>query len=1198
MVARCRVETNRPTKRLNLHVSSVSPLPKSYRDAFSDLNWQNTMRDEYHALIKNKTWTLVPRPPDTNIVRCMWLFRHKYLADGTLSRYKARLVANASTQLEGIDVDETFSPVVKPGTIRTVLSLAASRHWPIHQLDVKNAFLHGDLSKTVYMHQPLGFRDSVHPGYVCLLQRQGTDTAYLLLYVDDIVLTASSERLAHMVNYNPSQTPIDTESKLGSDDDPVSDPTLYRSLADADWAGCPTTRRSTSGYCVFLRSNLLSWSCKRQPTLSRFSAEAEYRENTRLKELATAVERLSKNNKQRDTRDADHANRIRNVETSLDTIHRSINALTRNIERISVSHPVNGQNNLDAQRLTIASVHFEGSVVPWFKMLQKTYQCGGFIRCGSPGLFSKWTKGTTPLRAQNPLPSPLSLPPLLPKLPVKPLPQIKKLSPAEMQLRREKGLCFTCDETYTWNHKCPNKQYMVLLTSNEDVDLSQVIDSLEVPTENHGDDEVLDHHLSLIAYHGSPGVATICFFGTINGTTLQVLLDGGSSDNYITLRVAMHARLPVEPAANLKDVSSSLPDTTPPDLLNVLHDFASVFSLPKGLPPARSHDHFIVLKDGVNAVKVRPYRYPVSQKTQIEKMVTDMLIEGLIQPGTSPFSAPVLLVRKKDGTWCFCTDYLALNAVTIKDSFPMPTVDELLDELHGSQFFTKLDLRSVYSASWNVHLEHLTIILRCLQEHQLYEKFSKCQFGQQHIEYFGHIVTRARVKIDPLKITTVRDWPVPSSVTQLRAFLRLTGYYRRFIHHYASISHPLTNLLRKDHFKWSLEAQSAFDTLKKALISAHVLRLPDFNRPFIVETDVFGYGIGAILSQDGHPIAFFSKKLSKRMQQTSAYMGHSNTAADGLSRSCNMAVSISYSSIVDDICDNFISSLFVSSLVQDIRNNGEEASCYSSKNGLLYWKDRVVVPPENEEMRHIIREFVRYCQIYQRAKSSQLHPAGLLSPLPIPNQVWEDVAMDFITGLPTSKGYTVIMVVIDRLSKYAHFAALRANYTAHQVAERFVQTVVKLHGIPRSIVFDRDKVFTSAFWSHLFKLQEFWYNSYFHTSIGMTPFKALYGRDRPSIIPCSVFEDTPSDVQTQLQARDVVLAQLKINIARAQAKMKKYADKKRCDPGATHVPLPLLSATEGPLLQPVKILDTRKVRVHNEWEIQVPVQWDCTKTPT
>ncbi|GKC66374.1 ribonuclease H-like domain-containing protein [Tanacetum coccineum] len=318
MVTRYRVGSNRPPARLTFHVSSVSPLPKSYRDAFNDLNWQNAMCDEYHALIKNNTWTLVPRPANTNIVRCMWLFRHKYHADGTLSRYKARLVANGSTQLEGVDVDETFSPVVKPGTIRTVLSLAASRHWPIHQLDVKNAFLHGDLSETVYMHQPPGFRDSAHPDYVCLLQRslyglkqaprawfqrfssyitrvsfhhsrcdsslfiygQGTDTAYFLLYVDDIVLTASSQDLlqhiirslhqefsmtdlgslnyflgisvtwdssgiflsqkkyaleilerAGMVHCNSSRTPVDIESKLGDTGDVVSNPTLYRSLA-------------------------------------------------------------------------------------------------------------------------------------------------------------------------------------------------------------------------------------------------------------------------------------------------------------------------------------------------------------------------------------------------------------------------------------------------------------------------------------------------------------------------------------------------------------------------------------------------------------------------------------------------------------------------------------------------------------------------------------------------------------------------------------------------------------------------------------------------------------------------------------------------------------------------------------------------------------------------------------------------------
>ncbi|GJX83687.1 ribonuclease H-like domain-containing protein [Tanacetum coccineum] len=358
----------------------------------------------------------------------MWLFKHKFHADGTLSRYKARLVANGNSQQLGVDFDETFSPVVKPATIRTVLSLVVSRQWPIHQLDVKNAFLNGDLSETLYMHQPLGFVDSRYPYHVCLLQRslyrlkqaprawfqrfvgyatragfahsrcdsslyifrQGSQVAYLLIYVDDIILTASSTTLlqqiiaslhkefemtdlgalnyflgisadrtstslflskrkcalqllehAHMVNCNPSRTPVDAESKLGPEGVPVQDPTLYRSLArglqyltftspdlsyavqqiclymhdlrephfaalkrilcyvrgtvvfglqlyasattslvgftDVDWAGCLSTRRSTSGYCVFLGDNLLSWSSKRQHTISRSSAEAEYR---------------------------------------------------------------------------------------------------------------------------------------------------------------------------------------------------------------------------------------------------------------------------------------------------------------------------------------------------------------------------------------------------------------------------------------------------------------------------------------------------------------------------------------------------------------------------------------------------------------------------------------------------------------------------------------------------------------------------------------------------------------------------------------------------------------------------------------------------------------------------------------------------------------------------------------------------------
>nr|GFB31060.1 ribonuclease H-like domain-containing protein [Tanacetum cinerariifolium] len=181
------------------------------------------MYDEYNALVKNGTWLLVPRPAGVNMVRSMWLFKHKFHADGTLSRYKARLVANGSSQQLGVDFDETFSPVIKPVTIRTLLSLVVSRQWPIHQLDVKNAFLNDDIILTAscpaLFQQIIGSLnnefDMTDLGALNYFLGISADRTPTTLFLSQNKYALQLLERAHMVTCNPSRTPVDTESKLG-----------------------------------------------------------------------------------------------------------------------------------------------------------------------------------------------------------------------------------------------------------------------------------------------------------------------------------------------------------------------------------------------------------------------------------------------------------------------------------------------------------------------------------------------------------------------------------------------------------------------------------------------------------------------------------------------------------------------------------------------------------------------------------------------------------------------------------------------------------------------------------------------------------------------------------------------------------------------------------------------------------------------
>jgi hypothetical protein len=372
-----------------------------------------------------------------------------------------------------------------------------------------------------------------------------------------------------------------------------------------------------------------------------------------------------------------------------------------------------------------------------------------------------------------------------------------------------------------------------------------------------------------------------------------------------------------------------------PHLEALLEAFSAVFAEPTGLPPPRAHDHRITLKPGGQPVAVRPYRYPAAHKDELERQCAVMIEQGIVRRSDSPFSSPVLLVKKPDGSWRFCVDYRALNALTVKDAFPIPVVDELLDELHGARYFTKLDLHSgyhqvlmrpedvhktafrthdglyeflvmafglcnapatfqalmndvlrpflrrfvlvffddilIYSKTWADHLRHLRAVLDVLHQHRLFVKRSKCAFAAPSVAYLGHVISAAGVSMDPAKVQAIVDWPVPRSVRAVRGFLGLAGYYRKFVHNYGTVAAPLTALLKRDGFAWHDEAAAAFTALKAAVTSAPVLAMPDFAKTFIVECDASSHGFGAVLVQEGHPVAFFSRPIAPRHRDLAAY---------------------------------------------------------------------------------------------------------------------------------------------------------------------------------------------------------------------------------------------------------------------------------------------------------------------------------------
>ncbi|GJT29687.1 putative reverse transcriptase domain-containing protein [Tanacetum coccineum] len=373
------------------------------------------------------------------------------------------------------------------------------------------------------------------------------------------------------------------------------------------------------------------------------------------------------------------------------------------------------------------------------------------------------------------------------------------------------------------------------------------------------------------------------------------------------------------------------------DDIRVVRDFPEVFPDDlSGLPPVREIEFRIDLIPGASPVVKSPYRLAPSEMLELSNQLKELQEKGFIRPSHSPWGAPVLFVKKKDGAMRMCIDYRELNKLTIKNRYPLPRIDDLFDQLQGACCFSKIDLRSgyhqlrvreedipktafrtryghfeftvmpfgltnapaifmdlmnrvcklyldkfvivfiddilIYSKSEEEHEVHLKTILDLLEKEKLYAKFSKCEFWLKEVQFLGHVVNRDGIHVDPSKVESVKNWKTPESSTEIRSFLGLAGYYRRFIENFSKIAKPLTLLTQKNKtYVWGNEQDEAFRILKEKLCNAPVLALPDGPDDFVVYCDASKQGFGCVLMQRGKVIAYASRQLKKHEKNYTTY---------------------------------------------------------------------------------------------------------------------------------------------------------------------------------------------------------------------------------------------------------------------------------------------------------------------------------------
>ncbi|CAL9019118.1 unnamed protein product, partial [Prunus brigantina] len=622
----------------------------------------------------------------------------------------------------------------------------------------------------------------------------------------------------------------------------------------------------------------------------------------------------------------------------------------------------------------------------------------------------------------------------------------------------------------------------------------------------------------------------------------------------------------------------------------VVCEFSDVFpdDLP-GLPPQRETEFTIELLPGTNPIHQAPYRMAPAELRELKTQLQELVDLGFIRPSVSSRGAPVLFVKKKDGSMRLCIDYRQLNKVTVRNRYPLPRIDDLFDQLKGArtryshyEFLVMpfgltnapaafMDLMNrvfrpysdhfvivfiddilVYSRTLEGHKKHLRLVLKTLRRKQLYAKFSKCQFWLDRVDFLAHVISVEGIYVDPRKVEVVVNWVQPTSVTEIRSFLGLAGYYRRFVEGFSSIAAPLTQLTRKDvKFEWTEECEQSFQELKKRLTTAPVLALSDNSGNFVIYSDASLQGLGCVLMQHDRVIAYASRQLIKHEQNYPVhdlefaamvfalkiwrhylYGETCQIFTDHKSLNRNVGGSLAHLRMAHlpllvelrkDGVDlemtprgGMLASVHVRPILVErviaaqlgdpnlcvIRlevESGTRTDYAIRKDGALVTGTHLCVPKNNEYLRREIIEeahcstysmhpgstkmyrtlreyyswphmkgdiakYVSRCLICQQVKAKWQKPSGLMQPLPIPEWKWELITMDFVFKLPrTPTGHDGIWVIVDRLTKSAHFLPIKETYSLSKLAKLFVDDIVRLHGAPVSIVSDRDARLTSHF---------------------------------------------------------------------------------------------------------------------------------------